>query len=236
MLIPVAVVLLASPTARATEPCPKDAACGRLTVPLDHSGVTPGTLSLTYARLPATEGRTGTIAVLPGGPGQAAIPLERSYRALFAALRPSYDLVFLDPRGTGGSGVECPPLRSPQDVTACGERLGGLRSYLTTNETVADVEDLRRALGVERLTLYGVSYGTNVAAESARRFPARTAAVVLDSPITGTEDAFDRQIFAALPHVLRQVCTGECPRTVGDPVDALRRALARLPVRGTLET
>src|SRR3954469_24352208 len=100
MLIPVAVVLLASPPARAAEPCPVDTTCGRLTVPIDHSGVTPGTLSLAYARLPATGARTGTIVILPGGPGQAALPLEKSFRFIFADVRPSYDLVFLDPRGT----------------------------------------------------------------------------------------------------------------------------------------
>src|SRR4051794_18954543 len=212
-VLPIAMVLLAPPTARAAS-CPRDAVCGRLTVPLDHSGAVPGSLSLTYARLPATGVRTGTIAVIPGGPGQAAIPLESSFRVIFADVRPSYDLLFLDPRGTGASAATDCGTQSWTQITACGVALGDARPFLTTNETVADLEDLRRTLGEERLTLYGVSYGTHVAAEYARRFPSHTAAVVLDAPTAGSDDAFDRQVFAAMPRVLRQVCTGRCARTV----------------------
>ena len=40
-------------------------------VPLDHTGATAGTLPLTYAKVPATGTRTGTIVLLAGGPGQS---------------------------------------------------------------------------------------------------------------------------------------------------------------------
>src|SRR4051794_14083473 len=89
----VASALLSVSSARAAEPCPQDHTCGRLTVPLDRTGATPGTLSLVYARLPATGVRTGTIAVLPGGPGQAAMPLAKSMRPILADVRPNYDLL-----------------------------------------------------------------------------------------------------------------------------------------------
>ena len=60
--------------------CPRGAQCGTVTVPLDHAGVTAGTLPLAYARVPATGTRTGTIVFLSGGPGQAARPADRGLR------------------------------------------------------------------------------------------------------------------------------------------------------------
>jgi hypothetical protein len=71
----VGFAVLALTPAVASAACPKGAQCGTLTVPLDHSGQTPGTLPLAYAKVPATGTRTGTIVLLSGGPGQAALPL-----------------------------------------------------------------------------------------------------------------------------------------------------------------
>src|SRR3954453_22927600 len=84
--------------------CPSGARCGRVTVPLDHSGRVPGTLPLAYATLPATGTRTGTLVFLSGGPGQAAIPLLDDFAKLLGPLRSSYDVVAVDQRGTGASG------------------------------------------------------------------------------------------------------------------------------------
>src|SRR3954454_6793238 len=103
-----ATLLLVPAPARAAGGCPKGATCGRVTVPLDHTGVTPGTLSIAYSRVPATGTRAGTLVLLSGGPGQDAIVFTASFSALLKELRPSYDIVFVDQRGTGNSGaVEC---------------------------------------------------------------------------------------------------------------------------------
>src|SRR5262249_26975987 len=48
-----ATLLLVPAPARGADGCPKGATCGRVTVPLDHTGVTPGTLSIAYSRVPA---------------------------------------------------------------------------------------------------------------------------------------------------------------------------------------
>ena len=207
--------------------CPRGATCGRVTVPLDHSGATPGTLSIAYARLPATDTRAGTLVLLSGGPGQAAIPLTRQFAALVEPLRATYDLVTVDQRGTGASGaVSC---RFDLPIADCAAKLGARRALFNTPETAEDLDDLRRALGVEKLTPLGVSYGAAVAGEYARRHPEHTAAVVLDSPVpvdgldgTGVLRA------AALPRVLREICfPGACHATVPDPAQALARAIKR---------
>ena len=113
-------VLALAPSA-ASAACPDGAQCARLTVPLDHSGAMPGTLSLAYAKLAATGARTGTIVFLSGGPGQAAIPWTRSFAELLEPLRSSYDIVAVDQRGTGASGaVDC-RVDGLDDVAPCAE-------------------------------------------------------------------------------------------------------------------
>jgi pimeloyl-ACP methyl ester carboxylesterase len=225
-----AVAALAAP-GTASGQCPEGARCGNLTVPLDHAGRTAGTLPLAYATLPATGARTGTLVVLTGGPGQAAIPILRDFASFVSPLRSSFDIVAVDQRGTGRSGaVEC------EEVEQCVQRLGDRRAFLNTPETARDLEDLRVALGVEQLTLYGVSYGAKVASEYARRYPERTAALVLDSPapVDGI-DGVDELRVLALPRVLREVCfPGVCAATVPDAGAALTAAVERLPLTGPL--
>jgi pimeloyl-ACP methyl ester carboxylesterase len=227
-------VMFAALEGLADAACPSGARCGRVTVALDHTGATPGTQSVAYALVPATGPRTGTIVFLAGGPGQAALPLTADVVELLAPLRASHDIVTVDQRGTGDSDpVEC------DSVEDCAQRLGVRRAFLSTTETAHDLEALRVALAADKLTLFGVSYGTKVAAEYARRYPDRTAALVLDSPVpVDGLDSFGQLRIMAAPRVLREVCTpGLCRRTVSDPGDTLDDAVARVrrgAVRGPL--
>ena len=207
--------------------CPSGAQCGTVTVPLDHAGVTAGTLPLAYAKVPATGTRAGTIVFLAGGPGQAALPLTASVATILRPLLATHDLVLFDQRGTGDSGaVDC----FTDSLAECAARLGDRRAFFNTAETAHDVENLRVALGVDKLTVLGVSYGTKVAAEYARRYPERTAAVVLDSPVpVDGLDVLGQLRFLAAPRVLREVCApGLCSRTVDEPGETLTRAVARV--------
>jgi pimeloyl-ACP methyl ester carboxylesterase len=230
LLAALAVAVPAAPAA-AAERCPAVAQCAQLTVPVDHTGATPGSLTLAYARIPATGTRAGTLVALTGGPGQPGIPFAAQFARQLDAIRGSYDLVVPDMRGTGdSSAIRCGSVRTAADVAKCGDKLGGLRPFLSTAETAEDLENLRVALGVDKLTLYGVSYGTKVAAEYARRFPATTAGVILDSnvPVDGL-DATSVLPQLAMKRVLREVChPAACRRTMGDPGAALTRAAARV--------
>ena len=96
--------------------------------------------------------------------------------------------------------------------TGVAAKLGALRPFLSTAETVSDLEDLRAALGIDRLALFGVSYGTKVATEYARRYPERTAVVILDSPIyPGGPDIFNRETAARLRARAAQHLHGRLP-------------------------
>jgi pimeloyl-ACP methyl ester carboxylesterase len=217
---------LTAPAAAAT--CPYQARCGSITVPLDHTGATPGTLPIGYAILPATGPKTGTIFFLSGGPGESAVVYTGLVRRELAPLRASHDIVMVDQRGTGRSGaVSCDAVRT---VQACAKKLGSKRAFLTTVETAKDLDDLRRALGLETITPLGVSYGTKVANEYARRFPASTASVILDSPVGVEPIDFDALGgIAAMPRILREVCAdGPCAGTVTDAGAALFAAVRRV--------
>ena len=204
---------------------------------------------------PLRPDRRNAPARLRQGAGHRDARRERSFSSAAARARPRstltkdfaelledvarrYDIVTVDQRGTGESGaVSCElPTR---DATACANALGERRAYYNTPETAHDLEDLRIALGVDKLTLLGVSYGAKVASEYARRYPAQTAAVVLDSPapVDGL-DGYDQLRTLGTPRVLREVCfPGLCHATVRDPEAALAAAAERLrdgAVRGPL--
>ena len=223
-----ALALLAASATAAAAACPAGTRCGAVEVPVDRSGVTPGTFSIKYATLPATGPRAGTIFFLTGGPGEAAIRFSREVKDVFEPVRGAYDIVLVDQRGTGRSGeVDCFDAVAETEgtfVDACAEALGDRRPFLTTKETASDLDAVRAALGLDKVIVLGVSYGTKVAGEYARRFPERTAAVVLDSAVgVGPMDLLFLQGIAAAPRVLRETCAAAvpCRRTGKDPAAAL---------------
>jgi pimeloyl-ACP methyl ester carboxylesterase len=229
--------------------CETGMPCARLAVPLDRSGAQPGRISLYVERRRAIRRpRAGVTVLLAGGPGQPATGafggfLPGDSYLDFATLMLRHDIVAFDARGTGRSGLlRCPELEGGSLLDAgaaaarCAERLGARRGFHRTADTVEDVEALRVALGAERLTLVGVSYGTLVAQSYAARYPDRVERLVLDS-VLDRWDPFYVDVFAAVPRVLRAVCRRGCARFTDDPVADLARLvrrLARAPMRGTV--
>ncbi|HET7694241.1 MAG TPA: alpha/beta fold hydrolase [Vicinamibacterales bacterium] len=138
-----------------------------------------------------------SVLFLAGGPGQAATSLASFAGA--SGLRRTRDIVLVDQRGTGGSNpLECRfygPPEHPQSyfapflpldqVRACREALASRAdlSQYTTSASVADLEAVRDALGLDRVNLIGLSYGTRLAMEYLRRHERHVRAVVLDGPV-----------------------------------------------------
>src|SRR4051812_3587353 len=91
----------------AAQPCPspvsaiRGATCGRLQVPLDHLGRVAGVQTLTFARVPARGASRGTIAFIPGGPGQPALGIADGVVQDLRPVLADHDLLLVDPRGTG---------------------------------------------------------------------------------------------------------------------------------------
>ncbi|HEX6620266.1 MAG TPA: alpha/beta hydrolase [Solirubrobacteraceae bacterium] len=217
------------PRLTVSHPCDnaKGFTCSTLLVPLDHAGRTPGDLRLSVAAADNADAPKGVLVALTGGPGQGGVDFIPRSRVRMRALLHDYRLVMFDQRGTGAAALRCPALQRavgtsdltvppPGSVEACARTLGPNRRFYSTADTVADLEALRVALGADKLTLDGVSYGTFVAERYAIAHPDRVAKLVLDSvvPAAGL-DGLEVDGLRETARVLRAVCRADhCP---GDP-------------------
>lgn len=201
------------------------ATCSTLRVPLDRSRRRGETLELKVA----VEGARGAPAVvfLSGGPGEPGVPFLARVRKWLGPAASKLRIVAFDQRGTGEDALRCPELQkqmgasdlSPPTraaVEACATKIGDRRRFFTTRDTVEDLEALRIALGADKLTLDGVSYGTYVAQRYALAYPKRVRALILDSvvpaegvsllsdvPIKATRRVLGEMTTAALAKVVR---------------------------------
>lgn len=209
-----------SPALTGARPCPAVATftCAELAVPLDRTGRRPGTLHLGVAVAGNVDAPRGVLLVLSGGPGQPGPALVPRLAQRLSYLLDDYRLVMIDQRGTGAGAIDCPRLQAevgPSDVTPpsaiavrqCADLLGDRRHHYTTADTVADLDDLRRALGVPRWTLDGVSYGSFVATRYGLTHPHRVRRMVLDSVVPQDgPDALYRDSLRRAGAVLRSAC------------------------------
>jgi pimeloyl-ACP methyl ester carboxylesterase len=211
--------------------------CFTLTVPLDHSGRTSGELRLPVAVQPVQDAPRGVFVGLSGGPGQPGVPFAASFKRRLGKAVSGYQIVTIDQRGTGGTVLRCPALQrsvGSSDITTpaagtvedCARRLGDKRRFYTTADTVADLDMLRDALGADKLTLDGVSYGTYVAERYALAHPDRVERLVLDSVLPHTDiDPLSLVPIRATARVLRDACKPlHCP---SDPADDLSAVIAQ---------
>lgn len=175
---------------------------GFLWVPERRSEATDRLIRLGFVRFPSTSADPGPpIVYLAGGPGGSGIDAARGARfPLFMALRQAGDVIALSQRGTRGSipYLTCQDpwvypleqaltretfLQSMLDwARVCSDYWRGLGIDLTAYNTVEsadDVEDLRRTLGAEQVSLLGISYGTHLALSVIRRHPTGVHRAVL---------------------------------------------------------
>ena len=219
-----------------------EADCTALRVPLDRSGATPGTVRLRVARY-TPPSRRPTLLYLSGGPGGAGVQEFSDVLFEVGGLSGRFDLVSFDQRGTGDSGLlRCRALerddrlRSTAAAADCASRLGARRAFYTTRDSVEDVEAVRQALGVQKLTLFGISYGTKLALAYARAHPDRVERMALDSVLDPDDaDAFGREPYQAMGPTLAALCPARCRGVSADPAADLARLADRLrtaPLRG----
>jgi pimeloyl-ACP methyl ester carboxylesterase len=224
--------------------CPGDLPayrCAFLAVPLDRKAAGSERLPLLVVAggdLHADR----TLVFLTGGPGQGGTGAAERIVTRFGGAAAGLRIVLVDQRGTGGLALSCPRLQdevgtsdltvpTPDAVRACADTLGPKRAFYATSDTVADLEDLRRALGVERISFDGVSYGTYVAQRYAATHPTRVDRLVLDSvvPVTGF-DPLLTAVFPEVTRVLAAVCQeASCGR---DPSADLAATVRRWPDLG----
>ncbi|MBV9973278.1 MAG: alpha/beta fold hydrolase [Candidatus Eremiobacteraeota bacterium] len=176
---------------------PPDAKCAQLRVFENRSKRAGRWLAITLVVLPAHERNAGAIFDLSGGPGQSAIEDAPFVSRRFAPLRKSHDLVLVAQRGTRYSHqLQCDlfanpvsyfkelfpnaPLRQCRSTLA---KSADLNQY-GTSIAADDLDDVRAALGYDKIALYGGSYGTLAAQVYARRHPSHLRAMLLESVAT----------------------------------------------------
>lgn len=183
--------------------------CATLTVPLDYDDPDGDTIEVALIRVPATDPdeKIGSLLVNPGGPGASGVDFVANNGFLFPDdLRERFDIVGFDPRGSGATEqIEC--VRSLDEVLGfdyspespeeretleagveefnaqCEMREGDVLPHISSQDTVRDMDRIRQAVGDEKLTYVGFSYGTYLGAVYADFFPDKVRALALDGAV-----------------------------------------------------
>jgi pimeloyl-ACP methyl ester carboxylesterase len=250
--------------------------CATARVPLDYDRPRGTKISLALIRLPAGDParRIGSIFINPGGPGGSGVDFVRAAGPILYSdeVRARFDLVGFDPRGIiGSTPLRCfetfdqalavlPPMAFPVTraeeriwvrsdralARACAQRGGAILDHMSTANVARDLDLLRRAVGDDKLSYVGYSYGTYLGATYANLFPNKVRALVVDGvldPIawaTGRGDQArtlpfstrlrsDQGALATLNEFFRLCDAGadNCAFSAGNP----RRRFARLAER-----
>jgi pimeloyl-ACP methyl ester carboxylesterase len=256
-LLSAAAAIAAAPNSRplTLAPCavpglPEKARCGGLEVYENRASRTGRKIRLNILVLPATGSASASdpFVFLEGGPSAAATEDASGLAREFATLRDRRDILLVDQRGTGGSHPLNCVLFEPVDdlqsylgeffplaaVRRCRPQLeasSDLTQY-TTPIAADDLDDVRKALGYEKLNLFAVSYGTRAALEYLRRHGrhVRTATLLGVSPTNQDMPLhFPRDTERALQGVLGE-CAADpaCRAAFPDPGEDVRAVLRRL--------
>ncbi|MGI5488622.1 alpha/beta fold hydrolase [Microtetraspora malaysiensis] len=191
--------------------------CGTVKVPVDWSLPDGEQISVFVSRSKARKQKLGTLVTNPGGPGNpGATPVMTAPEEFPDEILDSFDIVGFDPRGIGRShGIQCddtlvsktftpPATQAAWDELvahnrrlgeSCRKNTGPLFDHLDTESVARDVEAIRRALGAEKISFLGQSYGTLIGQHYAQLFPEKLDRLVLDGVV-------DHGLTTAAAHLL----------------------------------
>ena len=192
-----------------------DLECATLEVPLDHDAPDGETITIDISRSRAADGdrRLGVLLVNPGGPGGSGTVMADFFSERHPELADVFDIVGWDPRGVAGSSeLRCDaPLQSfyrldndPDDAdeleelqaaaveaaASCAEA-ERLLPHVGSDDVVEDMNLIREALGEERISFYGASYGSVLGLGYITRYGDDLRAVVIDGVTDPSHDMQD---------------------------------------------
>jgi len=184
--------------------------CGNIEVPFDYADPEQGSFVLYVKKHNAASpaDRIGSMMVNPGGPGFGGSSLADDAQYYFSQdLIDHFDIIAWDPRGTGEStpavncvdtfdkyfGLDSPP-ETPEEKQAlidasqafndkCAENSGTILPYISTQASAQDINSLRLALGEEKVSYFGFSYGSELGTTWATMFPETVRAIVVDGAV-----------------------------------------------------
>jgi pimeloyl-ACP methyl ester carboxylesterase len=184
--------------------------CGNIEVPFDYADPDQGSFVLYVKKHNAANpaDRIGSMMVNPGGPGFGGSSLADDAEYYFSQdLIDRFDIIAWDPRGTGEStpavdcvdtfdeyfGLDSPP-ETPEEKQAlidasqafndkCAENSGTILPFISTKASAQDINSLRLALGEEKVSFFGFSYGSELGTTWATMFPETVRAIVVDGAV-----------------------------------------------------
>jgi pimeloyl-ACP methyl ester carboxylesterase len=184
--------------------------CGNIEVPFDYADPEQGSFVLYVKKHNAASpaDRIGSMMVNPGGPGFGGSSLADDAEYYFSQdLIDRFDIIAWDPRGTGEStpavncvdtfdeyfGLDSPP-ETPDEKQAlidasqafndkCAENSGTILPFISTKASAQDINSLRLALGEEKVSFFGFSYGSELGTTWATMFPETVRAIVVDGAV-----------------------------------------------------
>ncbi|MFD6073634.1 MULTISPECIES: alpha/beta hydrolase [Amycolatopsis] len=190
--------------------------CATVPVPLDYRIPEGERIDIMISRLASTKpaARRGVLMLNPGGPGGPGLsfPADLASHGMPASVLDAYDVIGMDTRGIGHSTpVSCgftaeqeylgniPPYAVDEAAVAeqakiaknvavqcaANDKDGRLR-HISTANMARDLDRIRAALGEEKPSFLGYSYGSALGAAYASMFPDKSDRVVLDSNIGDT--------------------------------------------------
>lgn len=187
------------------------------------------TLDLTRRVASNPEERIGSLFTNPGGPGSEASIIPIASELMFAEdVLNKFDIVAVEPRGVGGSmTAQCfpdleqiapfienrPPVptRGEEEHVALDQSVAAIAAscsrpehviarHSSTANVARDLDVMRRAMGEDKLSFYGASYGSVLGQTYADMFPDRVRAIVIDGVVNspdwyGLNDNADQSLF-----------------------------------------
>ena len=182
------------------EPCfvegsRKSLSCATLTVPESYRDENSQAVELHIVRAESVAKQSRSpLFILAGGPGQAATEMTSMLVNAFEEVVKQHDVVFVAQRGSGLSQAQpChnKELLTTQDVlnafSECQEKIKDVTHQLSTDVLVDDIDSVRQALGYNKISLWGGSYGTFAAQHYANKYTQHVDKLILDAvvPLNG---------------------------------------------------
>lgn len=197
--------------------------CTRVTVPQDYARPDGATMQIALLRKKATGNKIGSLFFDPGGPGGSGTAFLAGKVSTLAPtpLGDRFDMIGFDPRGTGASRPEIRCLTdaeadqerdkqfvdpSPAGVAAaeanaklyadrCAQRTGtDVLANVGTRDVAKDMDVMRAAVGDEKMSYAGFSYGTELGTAYAEAFPQNVRALLLDGAIDPTQSTIESSV------------------------------------------
>ena len=191
--------------------------CGTVTVPLDYQHPDGRSITVEVSQLATAKPgkQRGYLLLNPGGPGLEGLNMPSTMApTLPTSVLDEYDLIGFDPRGVGVStpmscglpqnftGIFPYPAadgsiteNAAQAQTAAEDcaKIGNELQYFTTANTARDMDRIRQALGVSKISYWGQSYGTYLGAVYTSLFPQHTDRMILEGAVD-PDDVWQQQL------------------------------------------